>query len=62
MVTHRADSAEYGITTLAPKFWNGAKPDFLVSGPNVGANTGLAAFFSGTVYAPSAPKSIPRLT
>ncbi|KIP01339.1 hypothetical protein PHLGIDRAFT_507449 [Phlebiopsis gigantea 11061_1 CR5-6] len=46
-----ADGAQYGIQTLAPRLWNGAAPDFLVSGPNVGLNTGIALPFSGTVGA-----------
>ncbi|KAI0772487.1 sure-like protein [Trametes elegans] len=45
------DAARYGIQTLAPKFFNGGKPDFVVSGPNVGANLGLVVLFSGTVGA-----------
>ena len=31
------DAARYGIQTLAPQFFDGAQPDFLVSGPNVGS-------------------------
>ena len=31
------DSARYGIQTLAPKFFWGAKPEFVVSGPNIGS-------------------------
>ncbi|CAK5277791.1 unnamed protein product [Mycena citricolor] len=30
------DSAKFGIQTLGPKFFGGAKPVFVVSGPNVG--------------------------
>lgn len=30
------DSARYGIQTLAPALFDGAEPDFVVSGPNVG--------------------------
>ncbi|KAF7307746.1 SurE domain-containing protein [Mycena kentingensis (nom. inval.)] len=44
------DSALFGINTLSPQFF-GAKPDLVVSGPNVGSNLALAAFFSGTMYA-----------
>ncbi|EIW56696.1 sure-like protein [Trametes versicolor FP-101664 SS1] len=45
------DAARYGIQTLAPKFFNGGAPDFVVSGPNVGSNLGLVALLSGTVGA-----------
>ncbi|CAL1697927.1 unnamed protein product [Somion occarium] len=44
------DSAKFGIQTLAPHFFNSA-PDFVVSGPNVGLNTELSVFGSGTVGA-----------
>ncbi|KAI0077635.1 survival protein sure-like phosphatase/nucleotidase [Panus rudis PR-1116 ss-1] len=44
------DAARFGIETLAPQFF-GSPPDILVSGPNVGRNTGLEVFFSGTVGA-----------
>ena len=40
MCTHwrlRVDAARYGIQTLAPKFFWGAKPEFVVSGPNIGS-------------------------
>ncbi|KAI0830107.1 sure-like protein [Trametes gibbosa] len=47
------DAARYGIQTLASKFFNGAKPDLVVSGPNVGSNLGLVVLFSGTVGAAS---------
>lgn len=30
------DAVEYGIQTLSPKFF-GAKPDFVISGPNIGS-------------------------
>jgi hypothetical protein len=33
---YRVDAVRYGIKTLAPKFYNGSQPDFVVSGPNVG--------------------------
>ncbi|KAJ7058059.1 sure-like protein [Mycena amicta] len=46
------DAAKFGIQTLAPQIFDG-KPDFVVSGPNVGSNLGLSAFFSGTVGAAS---------
>ena len=34
-----ADAVKYGIQTLSPKFFGGP-PAFVVSGPNVGLNTG----------------------
>lgn len=40
---------KHGIKTVAPKLWNGAKPELAVSGPNVGSNIWLAVPFSGTV-------------
>ncbi|SJL08462.1 uncharacterized protein ARMOST_11826 [Armillaria ostoyae] len=43
------DSARYGIQTLAPQFFNGSAPDFVVSGPNVGNNLGTTVLNSGTV-------------
>ncbi|CAK5270965.1 unnamed protein product [Mycena citricolor] len=48
-----ADSANFGIKTLAPDLF-GSAPDFVVSGPNVGANIGIATTLSGTVGAASA--------
>jgi len=36
---------------LAPQFFNGSAPDFVVSGPNIGTNLGLVAQFSGTIGA-----------
>ncbi|OCH88932.1 sure-like protein [Obba rivulosa] len=45
------DAARYGIQTLAPEFFDGSGPDFVVSGPNVGSNLGIIAIFSGTVGA-----------
>ncbi|KAF7297219.1 SurE domain-containing protein [Mycena indigotica] len=47
------DGALYGINTLGPKIF-GSKPDLVVSGPNIGNNFNLAAFFSGTIGAASA--------
>ncbi|KAH9856343.1 sure-like protein [Lenzites betulinus] len=47
------DAARYGIQTLAPKFFSGAAPDLVVSGPNVGSNLGLVVLLSGTVGAAS---------
>ncbi|KAI0696413.1 survival protein sure-like phosphatase/nucleotidase [Cerioporus squamosus] len=49
--TASVDAARYGIQTLAPQFFDGAKPDFVVSGPNVGNNLGLVVLLSGTVGA-----------
>ncbi|KAJ7353698.1 survival protein sure-like phosphatase/nucleotidase [Mycena albidolilacea] len=46
------DAARFGIQTLAPKFF-GSKPDFVVSGPNVGNNLGSTVLISGTVGAAS---------
>lgn len=40
----------YGISTLSPSLF-GTAPDFAVSGPNVGVNTGVAVLLSGTVGA-----------
>ncbi|KAF7345084.1 Survival protein sure-like phosphatase/nucleotidase [Mycena venus] len=47
------DAARFGIQTLAPKFFSGSKPDFVVSGPNVGNNLGSTVLISGTVGAAS---------
>jgi len=46
------DAVCYGIETLAPQFF-GSKPDFVVSGPNVGSNIGPGITGSGTVGAAS---------
>ncbi|KAJ6482930.1 survival protein sure-like phosphatase/nucleotidase [Mycena vitilis] len=46
------DAARFGIQTLAPKFFS-SKPDFVVSGPNVGNNLGSTVLISGTVGAAS---------
>ncbi|KAG8944407.1 hypothetical protein FRC04_001987 [Tulasnella sp. 424] len=40
---------KYGIEELTKKFWNGAKPDIVLSGPNVGSNLGAITLASGTV-------------
>ncbi|KAI0370904.1 sure-like protein [Pilatotrama ljubarskyi] len=45
------DAAKHGIETIAPPYYGGAKPDFVVSGPNVGTNLGLVVLLSGTVGA-----------
>jgi len=47
------DAARFGIQTLAPQFFNGSKPDFVVSGPNIGNNLGSTVLISGTVGAAS---------
>ncbi|KAJ7717585.1 survival protein sure-like phosphatase/nucleotidase [Mycena metata] len=47
------DAARFGIQTLAPQFFSGSKPDFVVSGPNVGNNLGSTVLISGTVGAAS---------
>ncbi|KAJ7147296.1 survival protein sure-like phosphatase/nucleotidase [Mycena filopes] len=47
------DAARFGIQTLAPEFFSGSKPDFVVSGPNVGNNLGSTVLISGTVGAAS---------
>ncbi|TDL29250.1 acid phosphatase [Rickenella mellea] len=55
-------SVKFGIQTLASKVLGG-KPDLVLSGPNVGGNTGVATFFSGTVGAATeaAKEGIPAL-
>ncbi|EPT00069.1 hypothetical protein FOMPIDRAFT_1123409 [Fomitopsis schrenkii] len=45
------DSARYGIQTLSPQFFWDAKPEFVVSGPNIGNNLGTVVLISGTVGA-----------
>ncbi|KAH9922174.1 survival protein sure-like phosphatase/nucleotidase [Fomitopsis serialis] len=45
------DAVRYGIQTLAPELFDGAEPDFIVSGPNIGWNTGKTVLKSGTVGA-----------
>ncbi|KLO06234.1 acid phosphatase [Schizopora paradoxa] len=44
-------TVRFGIQTVAPKFFRGARPDFVVSGPNVGTNLGSVTINSGTVGA-----------
>ncbi|KAF5122036.1 Acid phosphatase [Metarhizium anisopliae] len=46
-----ATSARYGIDSIGPKLWSGAKPELVVTGPNVGANLWLVDWVSGTVGA-----------
>ncbi|THV50303.1 hypothetical protein BGAL_0156g00110 [Botrytis galanthina] len=48
--SYPATAMEYGIETLAPGYFGGA-PDLAVTGPNVGVNTGVISFISGTVGA-----------
>lgn len=45
------DAVRFGINTLAPQFFDGSAPDFIVSGPNVGNNLGSGIQGSGTVGA-----------
>ncbi|KAL5380509.1 hypothetical protein DPSP01_007827 [Paraphaeosphaeria sporulosa] len=45
-------SVKYGLSTLAPKFFNG-NPALVVAGPNVGSNLGSTTLVSGTVGAAS---------
>ncbi|KAH9922136.1 sure-like protein [Fomitopsis serialis] len=49
------DAANYGINvlSLSPQHF-GARPDFLVSGPNIGPNVDILTQYSGTVGAASA--------
>ncbi|KAK7029867.1 survival protein sure-like phosphatase/nucleotidase [Favolaschia claudopus] len=56
------DAARFGIQTLAPQFF-GSKPDFVVSGPNIGNNLGSTVLISGTVGAASeaAKEGIPSV-
>ncbi|KAK7031044.1 hypothetical protein VNI00_013834 [Paramarasmius palmivorus] len=51
-----ADSVKFGIRTLAPKFFDGNPPDFVVSGPNTGHNVGVI-IGSGTVYSGAASEA-----
>ena len=44
-------SIKNGISSLAPRFFDGQKPDFAVTGPNVGSNLDIQVPFSGTVGA-----------
>ncbi|KZT05308.1 sure-like protein [Laetiporus sulphureus 93-53] len=49
--SYPVDAVHYGFQTLAPKFFHGSKPDFVVSGPNIGNNLGTVVLISGTVGA-----------
>ncbi|KAK5993837.1 Acid phosphatase [Cladobotryum mycophilum] len=42
---------KYGIDTFGPQLWDGQKPEFAVTGPNVGTNLFVQVPFSGTVGA-----------
>lgn len=42
---------KHGIATAGPALWDGAGPEFAVSGPNVGSNLFAQVHFSGTVGA-----------
>ncbi|KAJ8075035.1 hypothetical protein PM082_019362 [Marasmius tenuissimus] len=57
------DAARIGIQTLAPPFFGGSPPDLVVSGPNIGSNTGSTVLISGTVGAASeaAKEGVPSL-
>ncbi|KAF2157098.1 5'/3'-nucleotidase sure family protein [Myriangium duriaei CBS 260.36] len=46
-----ATSMHYGIQSLGPKHFNGSLPDIALSGFNVGENTGMKNYFSGTIAA-----------
>ncbi|KAF4612309.1 hypothetical protein D9613_003709 [Agrocybe pediades] len=56
------DAVRFGIQTLAPKFF-GTKPDFVISGSNIGNNLGSGITGSGTVGAASeaAKEGIPSI-
>lgn len=44
------DGIRFGLDTLAPRLYN-RKPDLILTGPNVGKNTGVQDPFSGTLGA-----------
>ncbi|KNZ45493.1 hypothetical protein VP01_806g2 [Puccinia sorghi] len=44
------DGIRFGLDTLAPQIFHG-KPELIITGPNVGKNTGLQDRFSGTLGA-----------
>ncbi|KAI0085587.1 sure-like protein [Irpex rosettiformis] len=56
------DAARFGIRTLSPQIF-GSAPDFVLSGPNIGNNLGLAVLGSGTVGAAceAAKEGIPAI-
>lgn len=45
-----ADGIRFGLGTLIPQLYDG-KPDLIITGPNVGKNTELQDWFSGTLGA-----------
>ncbi|KAF5345809.1 hypothetical protein D9756_010878 [Leucocoprinus leucothites] len=45
------DATNFGINTLAPKFFKGKKPDLVVAGSNIGNNLGTTIQISGTDHA-----------
>lgn len=44
-------SIKRGISVTGPALWSGAAPQLAVTGPNVGSNVDIQAFFSGTIGA-----------
>jgi 5'/3'-nucleotidase SurE len=50
-IRFQVTSIKYGIDQVAPKLWNGAKPELALTGPNVGGNVAVQVPFSGTVGA-----------
>jgi len=56
-------AVKYGIKTVAPNYFGSSKPDFILAGPNVGANLGLINLLSGTVGVASegAQEGIPSI-
>jgi len=46
--SYPATSMKHGIDVVAPKFFDGNKPDLAVAGVNVGRNMGIGDTFSGT--------------
>ncbi|KAL5514052.1 hypothetical protein ACEPAG_2813 [Sanghuangporus baumii] len=46
-----ATSTRLGITDFGPRFFDGGKPDIVVTGPNAGTNLGIVNELSGTVGA-----------
>lgn len=51
MNSYPVTSIKRGISTTGPALWNGAAPQLAVTGPNVGQNVDVQAFFSGTIGA-----------
>jgi 5'/3'-nucleotidase SurE len=44
-------SLKFGLDTFGPQVWDGAEPELVVTGPNVGSNLWIQVPFSGTVGA-----------